>query len=58
MLYEMTQSKVLFCFTNSRSATPVFSRFTADDAVGGVYWNEMKMAIVDSIEIAYEIELI
>ena len=46
----MTQSKVLFCFTNSLSATLVFSRFSADDAVGGVYMNEMKMAIIDRIE--------
>ena len=37
MLYEMMQNTVLFCLTNSFIAIPVLSRFTADEAVGGVY---------------------
>ena len=33
----MMQNTVLFCLTNSFIAIPVLSRFTADEAVGGVY---------------------
>ena len=43
MLYEMMQNTVLFCLTNSFIAIPVLSRFTADEAVGGVY---RKIAVI------------